>query len=198
MKEFRCIYCNKGFGSEEGLGMHTKQKHPETIKKSLINLSHKQKRKLLIYPMVFILLILIFYGGYVLFKNSAEKEVNAYTKTSVHWHAYPKVIICGEEKELPYPLGQGHLGNALLHTHSPPDNFMHIEGRVYSADEIRVGKYFEVLGITFNENQIFDTKNGDLCNDKPGKIRMLINDEENFELNNYVVKDGDDIIIKYE
>lgn len=198
MSEIKCIECNRVFGSKEALEMHNKQKHLEKIKKSLINLCYKQKRKLLTYSIVFIFLILIAYGSYGLFKKSTEEATNAYTKTSVHWHAYPKVIICGEEKELPYPLGQGHLGNALLHTHSPPDNFMHIEGKVYSADEIKLGKYFEVLGIEFTENQIFDIKNGDLCNDKLGKLKMFVNDVENFELNNYVIKDKDNIFIKYE
>ena len=198
MSEIKCIECNRIFNSKEALEMHNKQKHQEKIKKPLIYLSYKQKRKLLTYFIVFIFLILISYGGYGLFKKSAEKEATAYTKTNVHWHTYPKVIICGEEKELPYPLGQGHLGNALLHTHSPPDNFMHIEGKVYSADEIKLGKYFEVLGIKFTQSQIFDKKNGDLCNGKLGKLKMFVNDIENFELNNYVIKDKDNILIKYE
>ncbi len=197
-KDIKCIECDRNFNSKEALRMHNESRHPEKITKPIINLGYKQKKMIFTYLIIFVILILVAYGGYGLFKKSAEKEVNAYTKTSVHWHAYPKVIICGKEKELPSPLGQGHLGNALLHTHSPPDNFMHIEGKVYSADEIKLGKYFEVLGIKFTENQIFDTKNGDLCNNKIGKLRMFVNDIENFELNNYVVKDKDNILIKYE
>jgi len=198
MNEIKCMECNKDFGSKDALEMHNKRKHPEKIKKSLISLNYKQKKKLVKWIIVFLILAFLIFSIYGLSKKSSEKEANSYTKTSVHWHAYPKVEICGKEKELPYPLGKDHLGNALLHTHSPPDNFIHVEGRVYSPNDIKIGKYFEVLGIKFTENQIFDTKNGDLCDDKPGKLRMFVNDIENFELNNYLIKDKDNIVIKYE
>lgn len=198
MNEFRCVECNKTFGSKQALEMHDQSKHPEKIKKPFINLSYKQKKKLFTYLIVFLILTVVVYGGYGLFKKAGEEEANSYTKTNIHWHAYPKVIICDEEKELPYPLGQAHLGNALLHTHSPPDNFIHIEGRIYSVDDIKLGKYFDVIGVSFNQDQIFDIKNGDLCNGELGKLKMFVNDVENFEFREYILRDQDNILIKFE
>lgn len=90
------------------------------------------------------------------------------------------------------------MGNNLLHIHSAPDNFIHIEGRVYSTDEIKLGKFFDVININFNKDQIFDKKNGDLCNNKPGKLKMLVNDIENSEFRDYIIKDKDKIVIKFE
>ena len=195
MEENKCTHCNKVFTSKEALEMHTKAKHPEH--KPTLDL--KTKKRIIKYSLTFVIIILIAYGGYNLFQNSAKLSSGSYTKGNVHWHAYPTVEICGEEKQLPYPIGANeHLGSALLHTHSPPENYIHIEGHVYSADEIKLGKYFDGLGVKFNQDEIFDTKNGDLCNNQPGKLRMFANNVESFEFRNYVIKDQDKILMKYE
>ncbi|MEK6907354.1 MAG: C2H2-type zinc finger protein [Nanoarchaeota archaeon] len=194
MNEIKCDKCNRVFTTKEALEMHNKSKHPEI--KPII--TQKTKRKIVKYIIALIIIILISYGGYNLFQRSAELSSSSYTKTSVHWHAYPTVIICGEEKQLPHPLGSAHLGNNLLHTHAPPDNFIHIEGRVYSPDEIKLGKYLDVIGVKFDQDRILDKKNGDLCNNKAGKLRIFVNDIENFEFRDYIMKDQDKILIKYE
>ncbi len=196
MEEIKCIKCNKSFNSKEALEMHNKSKHPEI--KPII--TQKTKRKIIKYSLILLIIILISYGSYALFKKSGDVSSSSYTKDSVHWHAYPTIMICGEEKILPYPTGSKneHLGNALLHTHAPPDNFIHIEGKVYKVDEIKLGKYFDVIRVKFDKDQILDTKNGDLCNSKPGKLIMFVNDIENFEFRDYIIKDQDKILIKYE
>ena len=195
MNEIKCEQCNKVFISKEALEQHNKARHPEV--KPVI--TQRTKRKITKYVIILIIIALIAYGVYALYQKTSKLDFSTYTQGAVHWHAYPTVEICDEEKELPYPIGANeHLGSALLHTHTPPENYIHIEGRVKSEEDIKLGKYFDNIGVKFSQEQIFDTKNGDLCNGKPGKLKMFVNDVENFEFRNYTIKDQDRILIKYE
>ena len=49
MKEIKCIECDRIFNSKEASDMHNKSKHPEKVKKSLINLTYKTKRRILTF-----------------------------------------------------------------------------------------------------------------------------------------------------
>jgi hypothetical protein len=76
-----------------------------------------------------------------------------------------------------------------LHTHDTT-GLIHIE-----STDIRtftLGQFFDVWGVTFNENCIMDR-----CNDKFNKVRMYVDGIESFEFKEHVLKDGEVITIEY-
>ncbi len=119
-----------------------------------------------------------------------------YSKVQIHWHATLKVFICGEEKQMPVPIGQSHLGTPLLHTHE--DRRIHIEGTVWKPEDITMGKYMDAIGLNFRDDQLLDKKNGDLCSEQPGKVKLFVNKKESPELANYIIKEGDNYELRFE
>ena len=117
--------------------------------------------------------------------------------SQIHWHATPKIEICGETKKIPTPASDAHLGTQLFHTHK--DALIHIEGSVSSPSQITLGGFFDNIGIKFSENKIMDKTSGDTCPDGGiGQVKMLVNNLPNAEFRNYVIKNGDAINIMFE
>lgn len=81
MTDLKCEKCDKEFGSKEALNMHIESKHPEAYKKPL--LSKKQKKRLITYGIVVIILLAVvgfFYGKAIPPKNAPiiSVEPNSY------------------------------------------------------------------------------------------------------------------------
>ena len=116
---------------------------------------------------------------------------------NIHWHTTPLVYVCGENIPTPTPTPGKHLGSNLLHTHD--DRQAHIEGRVNSPSQITVGAYMANIGMRFSETQLTDKNNGDLCpSGQAGSVKLFVNGTENNQLNNYVMRDGDRIEMRFE
>ena len=64
---------------------------------------------------------------------------------------------------------------------------------VVSKDDTKLGKFFQVWGKKFNSQCILDQ-----CAAESGTLKMTVNDQENAEYENYLMKDGDRIEIRYE
>ncbi len=157
---------------------------------------HRHKSKVIGYSILAIILTLFIL---LIYKVAQTTPSAPYTQYPIHWHAYPQVFICGEEKTLPYPSNPAeHLGNPLLHTHAPPENYAHVEGQVFNKADITLGKYFDAIGFKFSSTQILDKTNGDLCNGKPASIKMWVNEQLNTELRDHVLADQERILIKFE
>ena len=157
----------------------------------------KQKRKSMItWSIVTIVVLGIVIFFMMLPKNATPQPQQPYSKGQVHWHASLKVFLCGEEKLMPAPIGESHLGLPLLHTHA--DRRVHIEGTVWRSEDILLGKYMEVIGQNFKDDELLEKKNGDVCNGTPGKVKLFANGEENSLLTKYVIKDGDKYGLRFE
>lgn len=79
---------------------------------------------------------------------------------------------------------------APLHTHGT-DGIIHIESTVIR--NFTVGEFFDIWGVTFTSTCIMDK-----CNDGTKSVKMFVNGEPNFEFRNYAMRDGDDILIRYD
>lgn len=121
----------------------------------------------------------------------------------VHWHADYEIWVCGEHitnlQNAVFPSNK--VGTSTLHHH---DDFrMHVEGLVIHKSDVSLEKFFQAIGGDFTGASLTlkmkdesekTVSNGELCNGKAGKWRLYLknNDtgkfEENFELQNYVLK----------
>lgn len=142
-------------------------------------------------------LIIIGAAGLIWFalKNSGgEKTINEdiITRQGLHWHYDLAIFIKGEKQEIPADIGIGFV-HQPTHTHDTTGQ-IHLEfSGLVKKDDIKLGKFFEVWGKQFNPDCIFDK-----CGGSDGKVKLLVNDEENNKFENYTVKDGDDIEIRFE
>lgn len=142
------------------------------------------------------ILIIIVIGGLIWFvsKNSGKNNIdeNVISRQGLHWHYNLAIFIKGQKQEIPADIGIGftHQPN---HTHDASGQ-IHLEfSGLVKKNDVKLGKFFEVWGKQFNSNCIFDKCRGD-----EGKVKLLVNGAENNEFENYVVKDGDDIEIRFE
>ena len=116
-------------------------------------------------------------------------------ENGMHWH--PKVLIYIKGEKQPFEDGIGLNGpvHNPIHTHGDADQdivHMEFEGLVKKEDT-KLAKFFQIWGKQFNSTQIFDKKNG-----TEGTVKMTVNGRENAEFENYKMRDGDMIEIKYE
>lgn len=130
---------------------------------------------ILIFAIVVLPFGLIFY---LIFSGANQQPAQA-----SHWHSPISYEICGEDYKFDEREAHG-----LLHGHE--DNTIHVEGVIPGDESIKLKNFFKTIGVEFNESQIGPYKNGDLCPDgTPGKVKLLINGEENLEYGEWVIKD---------
>lgn len=120
----------------------------------------------------------------------------------VHWHPRLTILIDGEQ--IPIPTGIGiTIGNRVdtrlsgmrmspTHTHES-DGTIHLENRNPRSkpETLTLGYFFDVWDKQFNSTCIFD-----YCTDD-GTLRMAVNGKENYEFQNYMMRDKDEIYIEY-
>lgn len=195
---FLCEKCGKKFKLKEDWEKHA-AKHSGAPEKK----KYKVRSK---HILVFAALFIAGFAIATLMKPSAQTFKSAedtyldepfpFGREFIHWHATPSIYICGEKREIPSPQGDTHLGFPDMHTHS--DKLIHIESTVSSRRQIILKRFFEGIGITFSASEILGKKNGDLCGNKTGNVKMTVNGADNKELENYVPRDGDKIDIRFE
>ncbi len=180
----------------------------EQRKQEKFRMQQETKNKAKIKKAITIAVLLVFAGSVfslIAFFGPQNLAGNAALNTNgmsfplgkIHWHATPKIELCGEPKQIPVPASDVHLGSALLHTHQ--DALIHIEGTVSSPSQILLGGFFDNIGVNFSQTQIFDKTNGDSCQGgAAGKVTMSVNGIPSSEFRDYVIRDGDKIEIKFE
>jgi hypothetical protein len=195
--DFRCKLCDKIFVSQEALEMHKKTKHFSS------DLQFKQKNSKINYKrfknwaiLIIVAAILVFSGVY-LFNSDSQNvpvtEINIISHSNAVLHIYSNLeILINEEKFLiPANIGISQGVMRPIHTHDSSGE-IHIEGPY--ARDFTLGEFFQIWGKNFNSSCIFEycTQNG-----KAGELKMFVNGQENLKFENYVMRDGDKIIIKY-
>lgn len=131
-------------------------------------------------------------GGSWWSKSMASKDSNVLATRGLHWHPELEIYIKGEKQEIAQNVGLGAVHNPM-HTHDDlPLIHMEFGGRVTLQDS-RLGNFFQIWGKEFSSQQIFDHKNG-----SEGAVTMTVNGVENTEFENYHMRDGDKIVIRYE
>jgi hypothetical protein len=127
-------------------------------------------------------------------KSSISKD-QIVAENGIHWHPKLLISIQGKKQEIPANIGIGAV-HQKIHTH-PEDNkegVVHMEMQgIVTKEDTKLGNFFKIWGKEFNSTQIFDKENG-----KEGKVVMLVNGKKNMEFENYHMRDGDIIEIRYE
>lgn len=115
------------------------------------------------------------------------------SRYGIHWHPHLSILIKGKEVAIPAGIGLTGARESSIHTHDP-DGIIHLEfnGRV-TEKNTELKNFFEVWGKDFSKDSLLGNKSG-----AKGKVIMLVNGKENLEFENYHMKDGDKIELKFE
>ena len=137
-------------------------------------------------------LVIVFVLVAWLFSLPKKSDANVISRSGIHAHPTLFISINGENITVPGIVGLGGLQRSI-HTHKS-DNVLHVEknGTVRERD-VTVGNFFEIWGKDFSATSVLGYENG-----SPGTVRMFVNGEENFEFENYQMRDRDRIEIIYE
>lgn len=125
-------------------------------------------------------------------QTAASSDSEVISADGIHWHPKLSISVRGEPAEIPANVGLIG-GHSPMHTHET-DGIIHLEfNSVVREDDIRLGRFFELWGKPFNENQLFEHTNV-----KTKRVRMFVNGEPNTEYEDYVLQPEDEIEIRYE
>ncbi len=102
-----------------------------------------------------------------------------YTSSPVHWHADFQLIACGKSMNLPrVPVGAGHLGGGLLHTHD--DNKVHLEGQIWKKEDARIKTFIDAINLDrfVKDNGCSSPITEVLVDNMPEDVNHVISDGE--------------------
>ena len=127
--------------------------------------------------------VILMVGGAWWSKSLQSKDPEGVATNGIHWHPKLMIYVKGEPFNIPSNIGLAGT-HQPIHTHDDlPIIHLEFGGRVTKSD-VQLGKFFRSWGKDFTEL---------------GKtVRMTVNGEENTEFENYEMKDGDNIELRYE
>jgi hypothetical protein len=163
---------------------------------------NKEKINNLIYVLIFV--GIVGYGVYYIKTAPKIQEADIISRSGMHIHPSIIIKIKGEKQEVTANIGIGAIGGMKgVHTHDTTGVLHYEQSGIAIKEDTKFKRFFEIWGRTFNSNCIFDK-----CNGPEGKVRMTVQNKEdaknniapkeNFDFENYLVLDGDQIEISFE
>jgi len=114
----------------------------------------------------------------------SSNDPNVIARTGLHIHPTLAIYVKGVKQDLPANLGIVGASMAPVHTHDDmPIIHLEFSGLVRKED-ITLGKFFEVWG---KDMRSFGAN-----------VKMTVNGVENTEYEQYIMKDGDKIELRYD
>lgn len=116
-------------------------------------------------------------------------------ENGIHWHPNLKITIEGKEIGLEDGIGLGAIHQPMhTHTEDYKNGVVHMEMQgLVTKKDTKLGNFFEIWGKKFTSTQVFDKMISPAA-----KVEILVNNKENMDFENYLMKDGDKIEIRYE
>ncbi len=109
----------------------------------------------------------------------------------IHWHPALTIILNGQQQTIPSNLGLTGV-HQPIHTHDST-GVLHYEINNPTPENMPLRYFFERVW----RKQFTGTCIMGYCNDDSGTVKMYVNGRENFEFENYIPNDKDDIRIEF-
>lgn len=172
--------------------------------------SKKEEKSGIIKPMLMfigaIIIIVVIIIAYLQYSSTDNEKYNTrgliFPLGNIHWHPIPTITVCGQDVSLPDVLAilgpgagpESYIGTADLHIH-PGDPAFHMELDASVPSQITLGLAMHNIGYTFSSTTLMNKKNGDICPDSnsPGRVSVILNGQPNYDYENLVMEDGDQI-----
>lgn len=129
------------------------------------------------------ILVLLLAGGSWWSQTLSSKDPDVISKKGIHWHPELEIYVKGEKVEISQNVGLGAV-HQPMHTHDDlPAIHLEFSGLV-KKDDTKLGNFFRIWG---KDIRSFGTN-----------MKMTVNGEPNTEFENYLMKDKDKIMLRYE
>ncbi len=177
----------------KGLRKKQRREEKQRQREEAARKKEQQKRfkKIALWGIPLVLMALVG-AGFVRSPKNSNPEDPLISRRGIHWHPNLSITIKGEPVTIPANIGVGGAVHKDIHTHKANDT-LHVEmNRAVRQDDVRVKNFFDIWGERFTSECILD-----VCNGEDGTVKMLVNGEENFEFENYLMQEGDRIEIMY-
>ncbi len=141
-----------------------------------------------IFAVIGSLALLVIVGGafFLTKENKSILENEIVTRNGLHWHPKLSIYIKDQKQQLEEGIGLGAV-EMSMHTHKEDykDGVIHLEiPGVVKKSDTRLGRFFQIWGKDFQ-------RTGEV-------VKMTVNGQLNTDFENYLMKDGDNIEIRYE
>jgi len=140
--------------------------------------------------------VLLLFGGALWSNSLANGNPDIVSRSGIHWHPQLTIYVKGQQVTIPQNLGIGpqyagtrgydpQMQMAAMHTHEdlPLIHLEFMSGPVYKQD-VTLGQFFKIWG---KDMRSFGTN-----------MRMTVNGKPNTDYENYVMRDGDQIVLQYD
>lgn len=136
-------------------------------------------------PLIYVLGFILFFAGMIFWSKSLQKnDTSIIARTGIHWHPTLTIYVKGEQQEVSPNIGVGGGAMMPMHTHEPNGTIHTESAGIVRKKDLMLSQFFKIWGRDMNS---FGTN-----------VKMTVNGEENTELGDYVIKDGDKIELRYE
>lgn len=137
--------------------------------------------KLIIGIVIGVIVLLV--GGSLLSGMLQKTDADVVSQKGLHWHPHLTITVKGEQVPVAANIGIGAV-HQPIHTHDESGT-IHVEfGGLVRKQDLRLGQLFKNWGKEFNS---FGSN-----------VTMTVNGQPNTELENYEMKDGDKIEVRYQ
>ena len=164
-----------------------------------------------VYLVILLVIIGLAYSVYIFKKSSSGENSESFIVCkdesnciiALHIHSEVSIDVCSKQLDLPLEAGN----KRGTHTHKER-NILHFEEKlaynnktqkIIDTEPLKLKNFFnhESVNMGFSNTCINDKCNNDLCDNTPSRVRMFVNDIENFQFHDYVWNDGDKIKITF-
>ncbi len=190
----KCGKCDKEFNSDDALGQHMDSKH-----------GRKQTYTFALIGVVALVVIIVGYFIATAPKSSYTTggdadanfvlETDAMDNGEMHIHPYLQIVINGENQVIPSNMGISSSKMNIIHMHDASGK-IHVESPV--ARDFKLKHFFLTWSKWSGKEKVFNsTCIFEFCNTADKKVKMFVNDKENTEFGDLILKDLDRIKIEY-
>jgi len=141
------------------------------------------------------IVVLLLVGGALWSRSLSSGDPDVVSQSGIHWHPRLEIFVRGEKIDVPVNIGIGpqyagmptfdtKMRMTAVHTHEDLP-IIHLEfPALVRKSDVMLGHLLRIWG---KDMRSFGTN-----------VRMTVNGEENTEFENYVMRDGDKIELRFE
>ncbi len=212
-----CEHCSKEFDSYNSLKQHKDASHSQPVAQP----ADRKVIKIQWYVPVLIIILVVALAAWHFWPASPAMEgpVNGNSTywtepfpfgrdPTLHWHAYPKFNLCGQEETLldimrtagvkfPSLDSESMVGPEGLHTHLG-EPWIHIESPPPNRAAITLGQFFKNINVKFSNSGILTYAGTNGCNNnQTNSMKVTADGKSVVDPANLVLQDGQKILISY-